>query len=146
MMQLFVIPTIPVRTLLLVCYLFAAVFGIGVHAHEQLSHHHEGIDEHAHDFVVHAHNDLNGLNETPAIVAKDVDHEHNVATVQLSGVQNSSSTQKLLSQPISIISLATDTFSLSCNDLIIVAIQPDDSPPLQTFLTSNLLGRSPPVA
>lgn len=145
MNQFFSISSVPLKIAFLACYLFAAVFGIGVHAHETLSHHHEGIDEHAHHFVLHAHNDLSVANATPTIVAVENAHEHDVPTVQLSGVHNSRSNEKLFTQTISFVNLATETFRINRDNCIVASILPDGSPPLQSHLKSNHIGRAPPA-
>ncbi len=144
MNQFFSISSLPLNIVFLAAYLFAAVFGIGVHAHETLSHHHHEIDEHAHHFVLHAHNDLSGSNATPVIVAEDNDHEHDVPTLQLSGVHNSSLNQKFSTQTTTIVRLAIETLRVNRNDYI-VAILLAASPPLQSHSKSHHIGRAPPT-
>lgn len=146
MNQFFSISSLPLNIILAACYLLAAVFGIGIHAHETLSHHHDGVDEHAHHVVLHSHNDLGNGNATPAILAEDNAHEHDVPTLQLSGVKNSRSNEQCLTHTLSIVNLATETFRLHNNDCIVATFLPDASPPLQSYLNSNQKGRAPPAA
>ncbi len=142
MSPFFSISTRFLNIVLLGTYLFAAVFGIGVHAHQTLSHHHDGIDEHAHDFALHVHKDLGDSNTTPALVEDD----HDVPTLQFSGVNNSRSNQKDLAQTSRIVSPATEVFRVHRNDCLVARIIPDASPPLLSCLHSILIGRAPPVA
>jgi hypothetical protein len=142
----FSISSTHLKIILLACYLFSAVFGIGVHAHEILSHHHDEIDEHVHHFVLHAHDDLRSANASSAIVAGDNPHDHDVPTLQISGVNNLRPGQEYSTATPVIVNLGAEMVDKHRDDYIIATILPNASPPLQSHLRSNRIGRAPPAA
>ena len=135
------------RTFLLGSYLFAAVFGGGMHVHESLSHHHDGDEQHAHHFVLHAHNGLSLAVETPRTVSDDGnEHKHQVPTVSLwatthSNISSSSIHSSNLPAPCLLVEFSGVEDALS----FLNVISPQGSPPLIHTILSCASGLSPPT-
>ncbi len=131
--------------LLVACnLLLAIVAGNGAHLHVLMDHVHDGEPVHQHDVVVHAHEDAaEPLAPTP--LEGNSEHSHVVATLQITGVQQSSSqfASPVVAQlepwaiPASTWVLAVDTSFW--------ILSTDSSPPTTQVFSENLSGRSPPL-
>ena len=146
MNQFFSISSVPLKIAFLVCYLFAAVFGIGVHAHETLSHLHDAAGEHEHHFVVHVHNDVGASSSMPVPAVDGDDHNHRVATVQFSSVQNPTSNKNLLPCSANAACSTIEQCRVLRADYSIAIVRADTSPPLLSYEKSTHIGRGPPTA